>query len=70
MNFKGESVCVDVFDVSVAGLDVSILRIFATGGRNLHPALRPLEGQFWSGVCLGIELREDKIILADCRCDP
>jgi hypothetical protein len=49
---------------------MSVLRIFATGGRNPHLALSPFEGKLWSGVCLGIEFREDKITLADKRCDP
>jgi len=70
VNFKGQCACADGFDVSAAGLDMSILRIVATGGRKPHLALRPLEGELWSGVCLGIEFRGDIITLADCRCDP
>jgi len=70
VNFKGECAWADGFDVAAAGLDMSTLRIFATGERNPHLALRPLEGKFWSGVCLGIEFRKDITTLADCRCDP
>jgi hypothetical protein len=60
--------CADGFDVSAAGLDMSILRIFAADGRNPHLALWPLEGKLWSS--LGIESREVTKTLADCRRDP
>ena len=69
MNFKRECACAVCFDVSAAGWHFHT-KDFCYWREKPHLALRPLVGKLWSGLCLGFEFREDKITLADYRCDP